>query len=323
MRSRTLLTHVLAVNTALVALTAAVAAVVARNRFADAASGQGLLLIGLAVAGAVLLNSLLLRRRLDPLARLLETMEQVDLNRPGQRAEAPPNVAAEVRRLTAGLNRMLERLEQERRDAGSAVLRAQEEERARIAQDLHDEVNQALTAILLRLQAAGLDAPAGLRDELREIQGLVTQAMEELLTLARQLRPTALDDHGLVPALASQVADFGDRTGIRASFHRSGPLPELSDEEQLVLYRVTQESLSNVVQHSGASTVRVELSSIGRTVLRIRDDGRGFRITPEGNGRTRLGVSGMRERALLVGGRLAVFSAPGEGTTVEVTMGVT
>jgi two-component system, NarL family, sensor histidine kinase UhpB len=320
MRTRTLLTHVLAVNAALVVLTAAVSATVAR----DPESGQWILLIVLAVAGAVLLNSLLIRRQLDPLGRLLSTMERVDLSRPGQRAEQPARSAHEVRRLTAGLNRMLERLEQERRDAGSAVLRAQEEERARIAQDLHDEVNQALTAILLRLQAAGLDAPAGLRQELREIQGLVTQAMEELLQLARQLRPTALDDHGLVPALASQVADFGDRTGIRSSFHRDGPVPDLSAEEQLVVYRVTQESLSNVVQHSGASTVRVELSSVGRTVLRIRDDGRGFRVTPDGRVRsTRLGVNGMRERALLVGGRLAVFSAPGEGTTVELTMGVT
>ena len=320
MRTRTLLTHVLAVNAALVVLTAVVTATVAR----DPESSQWILLIVLAVAGAVLLNSLLIRRQLDPLGRLLSTMERVDLNRPGQRAEQPARGAHEVRRLTAGLNRMLERLEQERRDAGSAVLRAQEEERARIAQDLHDEVNQALTAILLRLQAAGLDAPAGLREELREIQGLVTQAMEELLQLARQLRPTALDDHGLVPALASQVADFGDRTGIRSTFHRDGPVPDLSAEEQLVVYRVTQESLSNVVQHSGASAVRVELSSIGRIVLRIRDDGRGFRVTPDGIGRsTRLGVSGMRERALLVGGRLAVFSAPGEGTTVELTMGVT
>ena len=101
--------------------------------------------------------------------------------------------------------------------------------------------------------------------------------MEELLTLARTLRPTALDDHGLVPALASQVADFGERTGIRSSFHRHGEAPDLSDEEQLVLYRVTQESLSNVVQHSGASAVRVELSSVGRTVLRVRDDGCGFK----------------------------------------------
>src|SRR3954453_7293385 len=321
MRQRTLLTQVLAVNTMLVALVAFVAALVTRDRLSEAVSTEGLLMLGLAIFSAVLLNSLLLRRRLEPIDRLVETMSRVDLASPGMRAAVPKGAAREVQRLAADFNRMLKRLEDERRDSGRAVLRAQEEERSRIAQDLHDEVNQALTAILLRLSATISAAPEGLGDELRETQQLATQAMEELLTLARQLRPTALDDHGLVPALASQVADFGERTGIRASFHRHGDTPELSDEEQLVLYRVTQESLSNVVQHSGASTVRVELNSVGRTVLRVRDDGCGFAVPGNGRPRTSLGVSGMRERALLVGGRLNVFSAPGEGTTIELTMG--
>src|SRR3954447_8658094 len=318
MRSRSLLHQVLAVNAVLVAATAVVSALLSPK------DTRGLILIGVAIVSAVLVNSLLLRKRLAPLDRLLDTMERVDLSSPGQRAKVAANAPREVERLTAGFNRMLARIEEERVAGGRAVIRAQEEERARIAQDLHDEVNQALTAILLRLQAAALDVPPGLRSELKEIQTLATQAMEELLTLARQLRPTALDDHGLVPALASQVANFGERTGIRSSFHRHGDLPELSDEEQLVLYRVTQESLSNIVQHSGASAVRVELSSIGRTILRVRDDGCGFKIA-NGNGsaRSRLGVSGMRERALLVGGRLNVFSAPGEGTTIELTMGAT
>jgi two-component system sensor histidine kinase UhpB len=318
MRSRSLLTQVLAVNTALVTVTAFVAAMLAPDQAGGLASLQRDLLMGLAVVAAILMNTLLLRHRLKPLERLIDTMERIDLTSPGQRAAVERTATPDIKRLTAAFNRMLERVELERVDGGRAVIRAQEEERARIAQDLHDEVNQALTAILLRLQAAALDVPLGLRSELKEIQTLATQAMEELLTLARTLRPTALDDHGLVPALASQVADFGERTGIKSSFHRHGDAPNLSDEEQLVLYRVTQESLSNVVQHSQASAVRVELSSIGRTVLRIRDDGCGFKPGVK-NGR--LGVSGMRERALLVGGRLNVFSAPGEGTTIELTMG--
>src|SRR3954464_10966539 len=311
MRTRSLLNQLLAVNAALVAATAIVALLVPEDP-------QGIILLGTAVVAALLVNSLMLKRRLVPLEDLLTTLERVDPTTPGLRASAPGSAPSDVQLLTAGFNRMLARLEEERVAGGRAVIRAQEEERARIAQDLHDEVNQALTAILLRLQAAALDVPPGLRSELKEIQTLATQAMEELLTLPRQLRPTALDDHGLVPALASQVADFGERTGIRASFHRHGDMPALSDEEQLVLYRVTQESLSNVVQHSRASNVRVELSSIGRIVLRVRDDGCGFKP----GGRTgRLGVSGMRERALLVGGRLNVFTAPGEGTTIELTMG--
>ena len=320
MRSRTLLSQVLAVNTFLVALTAFVAALIARDRLEDAASIEGLLLIALAVFIVVLLNSILLRRRLEPMGRLVHTMSSVDLMTPGKRADVSRG-AEEVRRLSADFNRMLERLEHERRESGRAVLRAQEVERSRIAQDLHDEVNQALTAILLRLSATISDAPPALQEELRETQALATQAMEELLHLARELRPTALDDHGLVPALTSQVAAFGDRTGIRSSFRRHGSVPQLSDEEQLVIYRVTQESLSNVAQHAAARHVDVELSFVGRTVLRVRDDGHGFKVSS--NGRTRLGVSGMRERALLVGGHLTIFSEPGEGTTIELTMGAT
>jgi two-component system sensor histidine kinase UhpB len=322
MRSRTLLTQVLAVNAVLVGITAFVAAVVARDRLREAMSAEGLLMIALAVFGVVLLNSILLRRRLEPMDRLVDTMSRVDLTSPGKRAQVSRRAASEVKRLSADFNRMLERLEHERREAGRAVLRAQEQERSRIAQDLHDEVNQALTGILLRLQATISAAPPGLQKELKETQALATQAMEELLHLARQLRPTALDDHGLIAALASQVADFGDRTGIRATFRRHGSIPPISDEAQLVLYRVTQESLSNVAQHSAARHVDVELSFVGRTVLRVRDDGMGF-TTPSTNGRARLGLSGMRERALLVGGSLTVFSEPGDGTTIELTMGAT
>src|ERR671930_1456482 len=321
MRSRTLLTQVLWVNTVLVAITAFVAAVIARDRLEDAASVEGLLLIALSVFIVVLLNSILLRRRLEPMGRLVDTMSSVDLANPGKRADVNPGAADEVRRLSADFNRMLERLEHERRESGRAVLRAQEVERSRIAQDLHDEVNQALTAILLRLSATISDAPPGLQDELRETQALATQAMEELLHLARQLRPTALDDHGLIAALASQVADFGHRTGIEARFQRHGPVPALSGEEQLVIYRVTQESLNNIAQHSGARRVDVDLSFVGTIVLRITDDGHGFETTARRTARRRrggLGLSGMRERALLIGGHLNIFSAPGQGTTIEL-----
>src|SRR3954451_24912914 len=263
MRTRTLLTQVLAVNSFLVGMTAVVAAVVTRDRLSDAASSEGLLLLALAVFSAVLLNSLLIRRRLEPMDRLVQTMDQVDLHAPGMRANPPRWAAREVQKLTAGFNRMLSRIEDERRQAGRAVLRGQEQERSRIAQDLHDEVNQALTGILLRLEATTMDAPHALRPELQETKRLANQAMEELLHLARQLRPTALDDHGLIPALASQVEAFSQRTRIDARFSRHGSLPTLTDDEQLVIYRVTQESLSNIAQHAQASTCACSCPSPG------------------------------------------------------------
>ena len=151
MRRSTLLTQVLAVNALLVGVTAVIAAIVARDRLPDVTSGDGLLVLGLTVSSAVLLNSLLIRARLEPMERLVRAMSDVDLSRPGMRASAPARAAKELHVLTDGFNRMLARLEDERRESGRAVLRAQEQERSRIAQDLHDEVNQALTAILLRL----------------------------------------------------------------------------------------------------------------------------------------------------------------------------
>jgi two-component system, NarL family, sensor histidine kinase UhpB len=263
-------------------------------------------------------NWLLLRRRFEPLDQLISTMERIDLSKPQAVAATPPRTdSAEVERLDHAFHRMVSRLEAERHEAGRAAIRAQEQERRRIAQDLHDEVNQALTAVSLRLQASIEHAPEELRHELTETKRLSSQAMEELLQLARQLRPSILDDHGLLPALHAQVSDFGDQTGIRATFTTRGATPRLTPEQQLVIYRVTQESLSNIAQHSGAHKVEVELSFVGRTLLRISDDGTGFEGPRSGG----LGLSGMRERALLAGGHLGIWSSPGQGTRVELTIG--
>ena len=210
---------------------------------------------------------------------------------------------------------MLARLEGARRAAGRAAIQAQERERRRIAQDLHDEVNQALTAVSLRLQASIEHAPPSLQRELTETKRLAGQAMEELLALARQLRPAVLDDHGLLPALHSQVRDFADQTGIRPVQVRGQP-PRLTPEQQLVIYRVTQESLSNIAQHSQARQGRCRAfvhRPHGAADQRRRQ---GFRLRRDGG----LGLSGMRERALLVGGQLSIWSGLGQGTRVELTL---
>ena len=133
--------------------------------------------------------------------------------------------------------------------------------------------------------------------------------MEELLTLARKLRPAVLDDHGLIPALHSQVGDFADQTGIRAQFSARGTAPRAHARAAA---RDLPRDPGEPVEHRSArrapKRVDVELSFIGRTVLRINDDGRGFSATRNGG----LGLSGMRERALLVGGQLTIWSDPGQ-----------
>jgi two-component system, NarL family, sensor histidine kinase UhpB len=318
MKPRSLLAQVLAVNLLLVASTALLATVVVDAHFTSLTRGREWLVFGLAVLATLMGNWLLLHRRFEPLDRVISAMERINLADPRGAVSAPPQTgSAEVRRLDAAFRRMAARLEAERRDAGRAAIRAQERERQRIAQDLHDEVNQALTAVSLRLQATMEQAPPELQRELAETKRLSGKAMEELLALARQLRPAVLDDHGLLPALHSQVRDFGERTGMRASFVARGAVPKLSPEQQLAIYRVTQESLSNIAQHAEARSVDVELSFVGRTLLTISDDGRGF-SGPENGG---LGLVGMRERALLAGGKLSIYSRQGEGTRIELAVG--
>jgi two-component system sensor histidine kinase UhpB len=321
MRSRSLLTQVLTINVLLIVATGLLATIAVNANASNLVKGGELLVLGLALAATLLANWLLLRGRFKPLDELIGSMEAVDLSSP--RVPGPANRRAdssEVRRLQSAFDRMIARLEAQRREAGRAAIEAQEQERRRIGQDLHDEVNQALTAVSLRLQASIERAPPELHRELTETKRLASQAMDELLAIARRLRPAVLDDHGLLPALGSQIRDFAEQTGVRASFATHGSMPRLSPEQQLVIYRVTQEGLSNVAQHAGARKVDVELSFVGRTVLRIKDDGRGLPGSDGGALGGGLGLSGMRERALLVGGRLSLFSAPGEGTRVEMTI---
>jgi two-component system sensor histidine kinase UhpB len=317
MKSRSLLAQVLAVNLLLVGGTVLVATVAVDLHLGELARGREVVVLVLAIVATLLGNWLLLRRRFASLERMISMMEAVDLAEPHEDEIESVVESAEVARLSAAFGRMIARLETERREAGRAAIRAQERERRRIAQDLHDEVNQALTAVSLRLQASIEHAPPQLRRELTETKRLSAQAMEELLTLARQLRPSVLDDHGLLPALQSQIRDFADQTGIRTAFHSRGNVPRLTPEQQLVIYRVTQESLSNIAQHAEAHKVEVELSFIGRTILRVSDDGRGFATTRNGG----LGLSGMRERALLAGGQLSIWSGQSQGTRVELTIG--
>src|SRR6478672_1595789 len=262
MRRRNLLTQVLVANLLLIIVAVVVTAVVGNPDSNVAGHGGLLVILGLAVVLTILVNVMMLQRRFRPLERLVDEMERADLSRPGANLRSPADGHTgpeEVARLQRAFRRMLERLEAERRRTSSTALAAQEEERARVARDLHDEVNQSLTALLLRLEAARVKAPVELAHELAETKALANQAMEELLMLARQLRPTALDDLGLKAALAGHVKELGRQGKIRTSFEAHGDFSALPSDVQLVVYRVAQEALSNAARHSGAETVRVRL----------------------------------------------------------------
>jgi two-component system sensor histidine kinase UhpB len=273
------------------------------------------------VAAALAFQLVATLRRLAPLENLIEEMEKVDLNRPGPLLPDSIDGIAEteeVARIELAFMRMMRRLEAERRRAGSAALRAQEEERARVARDLHDEVNQSLTGLLLRLEAVREAAPPGLEPQIAETRTLANKAMGELLSLARQLRPTALDDLGLAAAIGGQVEQVR-QSGLEAELDTEGDLTDVDDDVQLVVYRVAQEALTNAARHSEADRIEILLRRAGDGVeLEVRDDGRGFAFEQSESG---LGIAGMRERALLIGAELTIESRPGEGTTVKLTVG--
>jgi two-component system sensor histidine kinase UhpB len=320
-RRATLLTQVLFVNLLLM-VAAVVAASLAANPTGNLSDRpEAGFVLGLAVAATILVNVQMLQRRFRPLERLVDEMERADLSQPGANLRTRPTERGgpeEVQRLDKAFRVMLERLEAERRRSSSAALQAQERERARVARDLHDEVNQSLTGLLLRLEALRAKAPPEVVRELTETKMLANKAMEELLALSRQLRPTALDDLGLKAALSGLVDDVGRRSGLDTDFESAGELAQLPTEIQLVVYRVAQEAISNAVQHAEAKNVRVQLFRDGHKVeLSVGDDGEGFTFDQAARG---LGISGMRERSLLVGGDLRVESRPELGTRVRLSV---
>jgi two-component system sensor histidine kinase UhpB len=240
-------------------------------------------------------------------------MRTVDLLRPGQRLVEEGGV--EVAELVHVFNQMLDRLESERRRSARRVLAAQETERVGIARDLHDEVGQLLTGVLLQLNGIADAAPEH-RSELDEAKEAVRRALDEVRRISSELRPEMLEHLGLVSALTELTTTFGRVSGIRVERDFDPSLPKLAPETELAVYRIAQESLTNVARHSHASRVTIALErGPDSVVLRVRDDGHGFEGSlPEEHG----GLRSMRERALLVDGALAIKEPPGGGVEVRL-----
>jgi two-component system, NarL family, sensor histidine kinase UhpB len=272
------------------------------------------LLAGL--AAMLIANGVLLRVGLAPLDRLTRLMSTVDLLRPGQRL--PVSGGGEVAAVVRAFNEMLDRLETERGTSAARALSAQEAERRRIAQELHDEVGQSLTAVLLDLKRAADRAPDPLRADLRHTQETTRESLDEVRRIARRLRPGVLEDLGLLSALTALATEFSTHTELAVRRRFEPGLPRLSDAAELVLYRVAQESLTNAARHADARHVELALTRhADAVVLSVRDDGRGVGHTREG-----AGIRGMYERALLVGARLSIEPGPAGGTEVRLRVPV-
>ena len=267
-----------------------------------------ILVAGLAVM--LFANGVLLRIGLAPLQRLTHAMTTTDLLHPGPR----PAVSGQagIADLIRTFNVMLDRLEAERASSTARALSAQEAERSRIARELHDEIGQTMTAMLLELKRVGDHAPAAMQTEIRAVQETTRDSLDEIRRIARRLRPGVLEELGLISALRSLVNDVTE--GITVERHFDADLPQLSPETELVVYRVAQEAITNTLRHAQAHWLRLSLRHAdGAVRLRVADDGRG--IGGSGDG---AGIPGMRERALLVGARLYIGELTGGGTEVRL-----
>lgn len=279
------------------------------------ANGRVVALLG-GVAVLLTVNLVLMRRAFAPLARLTRLMRSIDPLDPGRRLPAI-GPESEVTRLTDAFNDMLDRLETERRESGYRALVAEETERRRVAAELHDEIGQRLTALLLQLDRLARVAPPELREEFESTVAATEETLEGVRGLARRLRPEVLDELGLVPALRNLCDRIEESTGLVVRRTLEPDPPALSPDAELVVYRVAQEALTNVVRHAKSSEAHVALAARGPELeLVVKDSGIGVdeRTVESSSG----GIRGMRERALLIGARLEVVPAAGGGTEVRL-----
>jgi signal transduction histidine kinase len=216
-------------------------------------------------------------------------------------------------------------MQQNLRELSHKVIHAQEEERKRISRELHDETSQALTAISITLASLNGCSRNGVvrRKRIHDAQKLLQETMEALHDFARELRPASLDELGLLPALRSWLKNFSQRTGLRISFRASPAAEQLDNNQKMTLYRVVQESLTNVAKHAQATQVEFVIRKLpDRICMTICDNGKSFKPTsgPPSNGQQRLGLLGMKERVRLINGQLDITPRLGKGTTLQLAI---
>ncbi len=277
-----------------------------------------LLIIMLALAVAYAWTSFLTK----PISQLVEAARAV--GRGDFHWKAPVWAKDEIGSLGSAFNEMSRELilkEQMREQLLARLINAQEDERKRISRELHDETSQALTSLKVGLRLAEESADAAqVRQKLTELRALATQTLENVHRLAVELRPSLLDDLGLIAAIQRYTKEYSTEMNIKVDSHVSGfGEQRLPPEIEVTVYRIFQEALTNIVKHAEAKNVSVVLSyQDSSLVVIIEDDGKGFdaNAVTSSTDRKRLGLFGMFERASLVGGKLTIESQPGAGTTI-------
>ncbi|HKT37570.1 MAG TPA: ATP-binding protein [Ktedonobacterales bacterium] len=288
-------------------------------------NSRPIVLVSFVVTGlliSVAINFVLLKLALYPLHRLRETMRQVQAGDLTQQAPVTGR-DPDADQLAVAFNTMLSALEDLAKSRASQILHAQEEERKRIARELHDETSQVLTSLLISLKLLEETISGDeTRKRIEDTRALAHQTLRAVRNLSIDLRPSALDDLGLLPALRWYMKEYQQKCDIQVEFSATGLKTRHSSEMETALYRIVQEALTNTAKHAHAHKAWVTVDENGQRVhVRIRDDGRGFDVpavlkTPwQDRG---LGLAGMMERASLLDGTVRIMSQPGSGTEVDV-----
>lgn len=329
-RSAPLFYKVLIANVAIVMFGAFAGTYVTATTFRDANAPSRfeliLIFVAIGVALSVTVNYLVLRAAFEPLdslERLADSVRDGDLSARASPLSSDPQLARLVDTFNGTLDE-LERGQARLRELTTQVIEAQEAERQRIARELHDDTAQILFAQLLRVSALKSSPHEAVRITAESLETLTVEAIEGVRRLALELRPPALDDLGVREALGDLAQRFSENTGVEVDLVVTGSRDRLAPEAELVLYRVAQEAMTNVVKHAKASSARITLARWpDRVDLTVDDNGTGF--DPSVN-RSRdstglgLGLFGMEERVLLVGGSLAIRTLAPTGTRVAVSL---
>lgn len=323
-KRRPLFQKVVIANTALIAVGSMAGYYMEEKYFDSGDIGFIALFLFSDMALSVLINYLLVKIAFRPLDDVTDTMKAI---RAGHRGIRVPEVTndPQIEELSKSLNSMLNSMDLQRKRAAASVIKAQEEERKRIARELHDETSQSLTGLVIGIRMVQEIVPNDMPEiieRLGNINDLAHATLNEVHTMAIRLRPSVLDDLGLAAALRSYSKEFSEITGIKVEMQLLGMSQRLTPELETVLYRVVQEALTNVARHSGAANCRITLKRRERTINGvIEDDGKGFDsqtvMMSDEKGRG-LGLHGMKERIELVGGSLEFDSRPNDGTSIFI-----
>ena len=273
---------------------------------------------------SVVLNFVVLQIAFRPLTELGKVMKRVRAGESSLRAPLT-GVDLQADQLAEAFNMVLEALDEASRLRASQIIQAQEQERQRIARELHDETSQVLTSLLISLTLLEESVETQeARERIADTRALAHSTLRAIRNLSIDLRPSALDDLGLLPALRWYVKEYQKKCSIEVEFHATGFKERLPAEMETALYRIVQECLTNTAKHANANRVTIMLKEEKDSVYaRITDDGQGFDYeallkTP---GQERgLGLAGMNERAVLLDGILNIHSTPEQGTIIEVSI---